>query len=239
MKRLALLLVCGLALPSCTWVKETLMTPGDYTPEYLKEDSPLDPPGTADARRAERERLVKEGNYATGSTVDIQEGKAFLFKRNPDYTPGVTGRMVKAQQAKILSCEGLYYFVETDGGKRGFMRESDFVAPTKLVQTGLADPGAFPLEEGNVTNGSLLPAMEALPLEEAGPINPNQKLMTNESGRTVVIVSKKSDRSAEFEARKKAIMENPASLPPQPNSSTGSSEEPAYEPLPEPAAFSH
>ena len=70
---LALLSSCGLA------------TPGEYVPLYLQEPSPLDPPGM-DALRAEaRAKYVKEGLYAPGEELEVQQGKAYLFNRNPDY----------------------------------------------------------------------------------------------------------------------------------------------------------
>ncbi len=85
-------------------------------------------------------------------------------------------------------------------------------------------------------NGDIFPG--AMPTGETPgpvgdiPLDDNQKLTTNADGRTVVIVDKKTDRSAEFEARKQA-MENAAKQaapaagnddgdpPPLPESSVG------------------
>lgn len=230
MKILFLVLVGLMVLPSCKAVKR-LVKPGEYSPEYLREDSPLDPPGMAAARRAERERLVKDGKYREGESVDVQQGKVYLFNRNPDLNSEASGEMVKTERAKVISCEGLYYFVETDDGRKGFIRESDFVNPVRLVST-----SEFPgLGEGNPawtgTAEGLLPGGAEGEPEVALP--GNQKLMTNENGRTVVVVSKKSERSQEFEAKKRALSEGESA----PASDSSSSEaDPPYEPLPAPSA---
>ncbi len=191
-------------LPSCETTEE-------YTPEYLREDSPLDPPGTAEARKAQRAERVKEGLFAPGSTVDVQQGRVFLLSRNPDYSDEPSGRMVDAEQAKVISCEGLYYFVELDGGKRGYLRESDLVSPVQLVPT---DPV--------MVNGDLF----ATPVGDDGtplPLDENQTYATNATGRTVILVGKTSERGNEFEERKKAVEEG----------STSGGDEPP--PLPEPS----
>lgn len=183
------------ALASCNLNKH-----GDYTPEYLKETSALDAPGTAAARAALRAKLVKEGTFADGETLDVQQGKVYLFDRNPDNDGSARGRMVESATAKIVACEGLYYFVELEDGSKGFLRESDLVNPVHLVSTSDLTPLEGGLPEGweNMNMG---------PQPEEVQLDGSQKLMTNEAGRTVVVVSKKSDRNAEFEARKKAIME--------------------------------
>ena len=80
MKPFYLLLALPLLFASCSLFEE-----GEYTPEYLKEASPLDPPGTAEAREAARLKLVKEGMFVTGANIDVRDGKAFLFNRNPDH----------------------------------------------------------------------------------------------------------------------------------------------------------
>ncbi len=211
-----------LLLPSCSLFTAT----EEYTPEYLKEDSPLDPPGTAQARKALRDKyaeLAKNSTFKPGETYNINDGRVYLLDRNPDNVNEPSGRMVKAETAKVISCEGLYYFVETEGGKRGYLRASDLVSPVQLVPT---DP--------LLMNGDLFPA--GLPEGETPgpvgdiPLNDNQKLTTNADGRTVIIVDKKTDRSAEFEAQKQA-MEQGAQLnnsgseggdpPPLPDSSLG------------------
>lgn len=202
----------------------------DYTPEYLREDSPMDPPGTAEARAALRAKLVKEGAFAPGEQLEVQQGKVFLFYRNPDHSHDTSGRMVDAATARIISCEGLYYFVETDAGKKGYLRETDLVSPIKtLIST---QEELFP--------GGEMPALpENWGDEAATAPHGAQKLMTNTSGRTVVVVKKKSDRSAEFEARKKQFEESagqrlggtPAEGTPLPD--------PASVPLPEPMGGEH
>lgn len=176
-------LLSAIALSSCS-----LLEPGEYMPLYLQEPSPLDPPGT-EARRAEaRAKYVKEGRYATGETLDVQHGKAYLFNRNPDYYKGAKGRMVETETAKILSCEGLYYFVEIADGSKGFLRETDFVNPVKLVST-LEQDDFLPMP-GNII-----------------PMSDDQTIMTNETGRPVLVVSKKSQKTDEFEARRRELQE--------------------------------
>ena len=176
-------------LPACSVLK-----PGEYTPLYLQEASPLDPPGM-EARRAEaRAKYVKEGKYADGETLEVQHGKAFLFNRNPDYYEGADGSMVKAATARILSCEGLYYFVETDDGARGFLRETDFVNPVALVSTyGNEDL----LPEGS------LPGVTEWADEDM--MDGEERIVTNANGRTVVIVNKKSEKAEEFASRMREI----------------------------------
>ena len=84
--------------------------------------------------------------------------------------------MVSTATARIISCEGLYYFVETADGDKGFLRETDFVNPVKLVST---------------------TAAEQNPRTQPG----DQQMMTNTTGRTVVVVSKKSEKTDEFANR--------------------------------------
>ncbi len=198
----------------------------DCTPEYLRPDSPLDPPGTAEARAALRAKLVKEGKFAPGEQVDIQQGKVYLFYRNPDHSHDSDGRMVEAANARIISCEGLYYFVEAEGGKKGYLRESDLVSPvTTLVAT---DGALFP-------GGELPPIPEnwgELP-EGAAAQNNVQRVMTNASGRTVVVVRKQSDRGKEFEERRRQLEQ--AEGRPTATDASAPLPDPASEALPEPA----
>ena len=135
MKRLFTLSFLSAALLSSCGVLDSLTTPGEYMPIYLQEPSPLDPPGMDAVRAEARAKYVKEGLYADGETLDVQQGKAYLFNRNPDYYEGAKGRMVDTATARIISCEGLYYFVEIEDGSKGFLRETDFVNPVKLVST--------------------------------------------------------------------------------------------------------
>lgn len=193
MKALYLPLFCAAMLSSCA-----LFERGVYTPLYLQEPSPLDPPGTAEAREKMRAERVKEGIFATGATPEVQQGRAFLLDRNPDYTEDPVGRMVETPTVKILSCEGMYYFVEAENGKRGFLRESDMVNPVTLVST--ADFVPLPGEGILPADGNMLPF--ELPAESA---DATSRLSTNEDGRTVVIVGRKSDKSAQFEAQKRAL----------------------------------
>ncbi len=217
MKAFPLILAgAALLLPSCE-----MFPAEEYMPEYLKETSPLDPPGTEAARKAMRLQRVKEGKFATGSSVPVQQGRVFLLSRNPEYSPEPEGRLVDAAEAKILSCEGLYYFVEMEDGKRGYLRESDFEPPVELLPTDARFPGA----DGEQVEG-------AAPMQ----LDENQTLTTNEDGRAVVLVGKKTERSAEFEQRKDAV-ENGKPLPlltPAPELPPSASEE-APPPLPEPS----
>lgn len=195
--RFTLSLLCATLLSACG-VVESLTTPGEYMPLYLQKPSPLDPPGM-EAKRAEaRAKYVKEGLYADGETLDVQQGKAYLFNRNPDYYEGAKGQMVRTATAKIISCEGLYYFVEIEDGSKGFLRETDFVNPVKLVST--TDIGMLP------TAG--LPPVEAW--AETEPVNGDQTIMTNDTGRAVLVVSKVSQKTDEFEARRRELEKAPA-----------------------------
>lgn len=214
------------ALCSCDAVK-SLTKPGEYHPEYMNEASALDAPGMAAAREAQRQERVKEGTYAPGEELEVQESKVYLFNRNPDKDENATGKMVQAAKAKIIACEGLYYFVETDEGDKGFLRESDLVNPVKLVSTTdmLLPNGETPGPEGW--------AEGAVEQPEVMQLDANQTLMTNESGRTVVVVGKKSEKSDDFEARKKALMEGQSM--PAPSAAPAPLPEPASEALPEPA----
>ena len=193
MKPSVLLLSVALLLTSCDVFKR-----GEYTPLYLQPESPLDPPGTAEARAKMRAERVKEGIFAVGATPEVQQGKAFLLDRNPDYAENPSGRMVATGTVKVLSCEGTYYFVEAEDGKRGFLRESDMVRPITLVSTSdfvpLPGEGLMPGADG------LLP-FEQAPLNQGGA----PQLRVNDDGRTVVVVGKKSDKSREFEERRRAL----------------------------------
>ncbi len=199
----------ALVLPSCDSISSA-----EYTPEYLKETTPLDPPGTEAARKAMRMERVKEGKFETGSSVPVQQGRVFLLSRNPEYSPEPEGRLVESAEAKILSCEGLYYFVEMEDGKRGYLRESDLEQPMDLLPP--ADP--MMAEFGGELEGGA-------PIQ----LDDNQTLTTNRDGRSVILVGKKTGRSAEFEKRKTAV-EKGESFPSY--STTGNDEPP---PLPEPA----
>ena len=202
MKPLAPISLLSIAMLSSCSIVERLSTPGEYTPIYLEEPSSLDPPGMDAVRAEARAKYVKEGAYKDGETLEIQQGKAYLFNRNPDYYEGAKGRMVEAASATIISCEGLYYFVELEGGGKGFLRETDFVNPVKLVAT------------SPMAGEGLLPSTAGLPLvddwSDLPPMNGDQKLMTNDTGRTVLVVSKKSSKTDEFNARRRELQQTPA-----------------------------
>ncbi|MBR5893950.1 MAG: hypothetical protein IKZ13_00220 [Akkermansia sp.] len=222
MKPSVLLLSVALLLTSCDVFKR-----GEYTPLYLQPESPLDPPGTAEARAKMRAERVKEGIFAVGATPEVQQGKAFLLDRNPDYTKDPSGRMVETKTVKVISCEGMYYFVEAEDGKRGFLRESDMVNPVTLVST----TELIPLPgEGILPDGAAV-----LPFEPAPTENSEQQLRMNEDGRTVVIVGKKSEKADQFEAMKRAL-ESGQSLDGAENKAPQApAEEEEFEDLPEPS----
>lgn len=216
--------LCAALLCSCSVVKK-ITTPGEYHPEYMNEASALDGPGAEAAREAQRNSLVQEGSFAPGDTLDVQESKVYLFNRNPDKNDDASGKMVSTDKAKIISCEGLYYFVEVDDGSKGFLRESDLVNPVKLVSTNdnfLLPNGETPGPEGWAEGAVEQPSEVQL--------DSNQTLMTNANGRTVVVVGKKSEKSDDFEARKKALLEG------KPAPEAAPLPEPASEALPEPTA---
>lgn len=216
-KHLATISAFSMALLSACSVFE----PGEYMPIYLQEPSPLDPPGMEALRAEARAKYVKEGLYADGEQLEVQQGKAFLFNRNPDYYERATGRMAETATARIISCEGLYYFVEIDDGSKGFLRETDFVNPRKLVSSVAPQnellPGAAPL-----------PQVAEWSDEEAQ--DGAQRLLTTTSGRTVVVVSKKTEKSDEFEERLRKLK----STEPTPAADDSGLPTPTAE-LPEPA----
>jgi hypothetical protein len=198
MKPLFTLSFLGAILLSSCGVLESLTTPGEYMPIYLQEPSPMDPPGMEAVRAEARAKYVKEGLYADGETLEVQQGKAFLFNRNPDYYEGAQGRMVDTASAKIISCEGLYYFVEIEDGSKGFLRETDFVNPVKLVST--VDTGILPTGE--------LPGLSEWNSGEER--DGDQTIMTTNTGRAVLVVRKKSQKTDEFEARRRELQQAPA-----------------------------
>lgn len=197
---IASLCLCLFTLPSCKSTGKIVATP-----TYLQADSPSDPPGMRAARAAERAKRVKDGTYKPGEQLDVQGGKVFVFRRNPDIDKETSGGMVSADKAKIVVCEGMYYYVELDDGSKGYIRETDLVNPQHLVQKGLLpEVGAdgMPMPIGA---GTLFPeesAVQGQPIE----LDQNQKLMTNSAGRTVVVATKTSEKGDAFEARKRAMM---------------------------------
>lgn len=204
MKVAPYLLLGAVLLSSCNMFEK-----GEYMPLYLQEPSPLDPPGTDEARAKMRAERVKEGLFVVGATPEVQQGRAYLLDRNPDYAEKPSGRMVETPTVKILSCEGTYYFVEAENGVRGFLRETDMVNPITLVST--AD--MVPLPDGEAPAGvdGLLP-FEQAPLSDTT----DPQLRVNDEGRTVVVVGKKSEKSKEFEERKREIQEAAGQATPAP-----------------------
>ncbi len=199
--KLTLTLIAAAALmTSCSWLKR-MVEPGEYSPAYMQEESALDPPGAQQAREEARRKLVKDGLFVPGAEIEVREGKAFLFSRNPDHVPDTGGRMVKSAKAKILSCEGTYYFVEVDGGKRGFLRESDFVDPVSMLTT---TPGYVPDGQGILPAGDPSDGGSVLP-DGTLDIGDNKTLTTNENGRTVVVVGKRTDKTQQFEEERRRI----------------------------------
>lgn len=223
-----LLMLAPLLLSSCDLFKR-----GEYVPEYLRPDSPLDPPGTSAARKAMREKILKEGKYQTDTEAPVREGKVFLLERNPDRDESPSGKLVKAETVKIIACEGTYYFVETPDKERGFVRESDLEDPVSLISTG--GLFALPPEAGAGAAGVDLLGMPAEPLPIPGEgdtaASANQQVMLNNSGRTVVVVGKKTEKSDEFERRREEMIKAREEASRQP--SQGAEEEDV--PLPEPA----
>lgn len=221
MKPSILMIASALLLTSCG-----LFESGEYTPLYLTEPSPLDPPGMEDARAKMRAERVKEGMFEVGATPEVQQGRAYLLDRNPDFAAeNPSGRMVTTATVRVLSCEGTYYFVESEDGKRGYLRESDMVNPVSLVATSellpLSGEGLLPDGEG------VLPIDDAAPTDGTVP-----RVRTTETGRTVVIVGTNSgSKSDEFERRKRAL-ENGQSPDGESAAPVGEVE---YEDLPEPS----
>ena len=203
---LALAALCVCLVPSCKLFKHR-----DSMPYYLQEASPTDPPGAQAARAAERAKRVKDGLYKPGATLAVQGGRVYVFRRNPDIDGDSAGRMVSAESATVVVCEGLYYYVQLSEKSSGYVRETDLVNPQRLVAKGAAipEPNLNPNMEGTAfppQSGVLFPEESAVQGEPIH-LDPNQKLMTNNTGRTVVVVNKSSERSQEFEARKKALLE--------------------------------
>ncbi len=195
MKAATYLIFGAVLLSSCS-----MFDKGEYTPLYLQEPSPLDPPGTEEARAKMRAERVKEGVFAVGATPEVQQGRAYLLDRNPDYSANPSGRMVTTATVTVISCEGTYYFVEAENGERGFLRETDMVNPVTLVAT--ADLMPLPGGEGVAGADGLLPFEQAPLSDTTAP-----QLRINDEGRTVVVVGKKSEKSREFEERKREISE--------------------------------
>lgn len=125
----SLLLLGSCILPSCL----SLDNPKNFTPNYLKEDSNLDKPGAAAARAAERVKRKKSGAFATDLDYALHGGKVFLFEMNPEYSESASGKSYEAKTAKVIFCEGTYYFVELDTKERGYIQETSMMQPVALM----------------------------------------------------------------------------------------------------------
>ncbi len=225
MKKIFLLSIAlgGMWLSSCSSLDDT-------TPVYMLPGRSNDPPGMDAARKAERLKRQKEGIYPIGSSVKIANEKTFFFHRNPDIDEITTGRMVKASEAKILACEGLYYFVETPKGERGFVRETDIVNPNAgfIGMENLTGIEGLQLEDG-LAGGSgvlTLPPGQTLPPTTDGsgsggifpgvnpplPLSPEDIGPVNAGGRPVDLVTKDTEKGEEF-AKKQEELKGGGSTP--------------------------
>lgn len=198
-----LLLTSLLLLSSCS-----LFKPAESLPEYLREDSPLDPPGTAAARAEMRAKYLKEGIYAKGDRVDIFGGRIVLFDRNPERESNIKARSIETGTVKVIACEGTYYFVEADGGEMGYAKETDLFNPAAMPLLPEGQEPFGPLVPGD---GQLIPGVPGA--DGAGvDIGGNQRLMQDADGHSVIITPSSSQRSSEFAARERALQQG-QSLP--------------------------
>ncbi len=222
-----ILALSSMLIPAC---KNSLM---NNTPMHLQVDRSDDPPGLASQRKEMRDKREKSGTYTKDEQVYISNGKAMFFRHNPDYYTNPEAQMVESQTAKVIFCEGLYYFVEAATGERGYIRESDF-APKEygLPDSSLGIMGELgvptaPLDgvEYNPTmdNSGLFPGGgELLPGGEQ-PAPPKQ------------LQERNTGRSQDFEKAKDSIKDNkpaPAITPP---SRPTAPAQPAAPSLPEPS----
>ncbi len=201
--QLTLIALCGL-ISSCVGIKG-----GDLknnTPPHLMPESALDPPGAETARKAERLKRFKKGLYTGGEKVTINEGKAFIFISNPDYDEMLKGQLVKAENAEIIACEGIYYFIETNKGERGYMRESDFTPP---LPEGFIDPNLFNADGSliipDVENSLIGSSVDTSELFPGMELDEDSSASLDKNGRMVTLVSKSSKNNQEFTETKNAI----------------------------------
>ncbi len=184
-----------------------------YTPAYLIPDTALDAPGVGASRKMERDKRRKDGLYEVGEVRPVRGGKAMLFMSNPDYDQHIkpVGELIEATTAKVIFCEGLYYFVETDNKDRGYMRESDLAA--KAAET--------PSEQVMSTEGIIsvptdysISDFSTLPGADSGGLFPeggalinggDSSTATTESGRVVNIKSRDTGKSEDFERMRDKI----------------------------------
>ena len=222
MKSAVSILVASTLLASCSW-----FTNNPRLPQAQREPSALDPVGIEYHRKVAQER-AESGMYQPGMEVSVVKGAAYMFDRNPERHPDSLGRMVKAEKVKIIANDGLYTRVALPGGREAYVRETDLAG---------SEPSLYAIPEGD--NMSLFandPFLGELPTMDGGMTSPNAvggEQVVAKDGRTVTLVRKSS---------KKDAPPVPGSLE-EPSSSASPaqgpvSREPAYEPLPEPAASS-
>lgn len=217
MKYAVCFLAASAVLSSCSW-----LTNNPRLPQAERKSSALDPVGIEYHRQAARDRAAS-GMFQPGTEVEVLKGQAYMFDLNPETHPDALGRMEKADKVKIIACDGLYTRVELPGGREAYVRETDLAG---------ADPSLYPIPEGD--NMSLFandPFLGELPTMDGGMTNPNAvgELVTTKDGRTVTLVRKSSKKDAPPVPGKTAEPAPAAPTAPR---------EPAYEPLPEPAAAS-
>ncbi len=238
-------LMSGLILSSC---KSSLK---NFTPAHLIAPHPNDAPGIEISRKAERDKREKEGRYKIGEELPVAGGKAMLFMSNPDYDTKTkpVGKLVEATSAKVIFCEGLYYFVETNNQDRGYIRETD-LSPATLGDAlpepsssniGGGAPAGFSSSAPSIYPGDIAP----LPVE-AGPPSlfpgagglllggeDQGATATTQSGRVVNIKTRDTGRNKDFEKMKASlekheneakagpkVIPTPEPLPPLPAAST-------------------
>ncbi len=179
----------------------------DFTPAYLLPDSPSDAPGVGASRKMERDKRQKQGLYKVGDVLPVTGGKAMLFMSNPDYDTHIKpdGKLITAKTAKVIFCEGLYYFIETDKKDRGYIRESDLTSNIPALpdaQLDLQGIISAPTEL-SVGDYSTLPGGDSSELFPEGGFLMNgaspQATATTETGRVVNIKTRDTGKSDDFE----------------------------------------
>lgn len=217
MKYAVYLLAASAALSSCSWFSNN-----PRLPQAERQSSALDPVGIEYHRQAARDR-AQSGMFQPGTEVSVLKGQAYMFDMNPETHPDTLGRMEKADKVKVVACDGLYTRVALPGGREVYVRETDLAG---------AEPSLYPIPEGdNISLFANDPFLGELPSMDGGMTNPNAvgELVTTKDGRTVTLVRKSSKKDAPPIPGKREEAA-PATAP--------ATREPAYEPLPEPAAAS-
>ncbi len=198
-------------------------------PLYLAPETPMDPPGTEMARKAEFDKRQQEGAFAVGDTAYVSQGKAYFFALNPEIDGGNAGKMMNADEVTIVSCEGMYYYVKTLDQDGGYLRESDLVnanARAQLNFDGEAMDGVFfgdPTTMPEMTGGgALFPTTDGLTIAMPVGEDPNaRKVVTNAQGRVVTLEKKKTEASTRFEEKTASLPFTTAPEPaPEPSADT-------------------